>query len=149
MIMEEVGKQCNAKAAAYGIEVIDVRIKRADLPEEVRHSVYARMQAERERIAKKYRSEGEGEAVKIRAETDKEKVVILAESKRQAEKIRGEGDAEAIKIYALAYEKDPGFYEFVRTLEAYEKALAGKTTVILPSNSEFFKFLGGGAAVDN
>jgi membrane protease subunit HflC len=149
MIMEEVGKQCNAKAAAYGIEVIDVRIKRADLPEEVRHSVYARMQAERERIAKKYRSEGNEEAVKIRAGTDKEKVIILAESKRQAEKIRGEGDAEAIKIYALAYEKDPEFYEFVRTLEAYEKALAGETTVILPSNSEFFKFLGGGAAVDN
>jgi len=149
VIMDKVGKQCNAKAAAYGIEVIDVRIKRADLPEEVRHSVYSRMQAERERKAKKYRSEGEEEAVKIRAKTDKEKVVILAESKREAEKIRGEGDAGAIKIYAQAYEKDPEFYEFVRTLEAYEKALMGETTVILSSKSEFFKFLGGGAAVNN
>ncbi|MHC4325355.1 MAG: protease modulator HflC, partial [Planctomycetota bacterium] len=119
-IMDKVAEQCDQKTADYGIRVIDVRIKRADLPEEVTHSVFARMKAERERIAKKYRSEGEEEAVKIRAETDKEKLILLAKSYREAEKLKGEGDAEAIKIYAQAYEKDPEFYSFVRTLEAYE-----------------------------
>jgi len=140
-IMDEVGKQCNAKTAEYGIEVIDVRIKRADLPAEVTHSVYARMKAERERIAKKYRSEGEEEAVKIRAQTDKEKVILLATSYRTAEKLKGEGDGEAIKIYAQAFEKDAEFYSFVRTLQAYEKSLRTDTTVILPSDSEFFQYL--------
>jgi len=140
-IMETVGKQCNEKAVEYGIEIIDVKIKRADLPAEVTHSVYARMKAERERIAKKYRSEGEEEAVKIRAKTDKEKVILLAESYRTAEKLKGEGDGEAIKIYAQAFEQDPEFYAFVRTLEAYEKSLKKDTTVILPSDSEFFQYL--------
>ncbi|HIJ71737.1 MAG TPA: protease modulator HflC [Planctomycetes bacterium] len=140
-IMETVGKQCNEKAAEFGIEVIDVRIKRADLPAEVTHSVYARMKAERERIAKKYRSEGEEEAVKIRAKTDKEKTILLAESYRTAEKLKGQGDAEAIKIYAEAFEQDPEFYAFVRTLEAYERSLKKDTTVILPTGSEFFQYL--------
>ena len=141
VIMDAVGKQCNEKAVEYGIEVIDVRIKRADLPADVTHSVYARMKAERERIAKKYRSEGEEEAVKIRAKTDKEKTILLATSYRTAEKLKGEGDGEAIKIYAEAFEKDPEFYSFTRTLEAYEKSLTKDTTVILPSDSEFFKYL--------
>lgn len=140
-IMEKVHKQCDEKAREYGIEVMDVRIKRADLPGEVAHSVYARMKAERQRIAKKYRSEGEEEAVKIRAQTDKEKTILLAESYRQAEKLKGDGDAEAIKIYAEAFEKDPEFYAFVRTLEAYEKSLGRDTTIVLPSGSEFFQYL--------
>ncbi len=141
LIMEKVAEQCEQKAGEYGIQVIDVRIKRADLPEEVTHSVYARMKAERERIAKKYRSEGEEEAVKIKAETDKEKTILLAESYRQAEKLKGEGDAEAIKIYAEAFEQDPEFYSFVRTLAAYEKSLGKGTTIVLPSYSEFFQYL--------
>lgn len=140
-IMEKVHKQCDDKAREYGIEVMDVRIKRADLPAEVAHSVYARMKAERQRIAKKYRSEGEEEAVKIRATTDKDKTIMLAESYRQAEKLKGDGDAEAIKIYAEAFEKDPEFYAFVRTLEAYEKSLGQDTTIVLPSDSEFFRYL--------
>ncbi len=140
-IMEKVHKQCDTKAREYGVEVIDVRIKRADLPSEVAHSVYARMKAERQRIAKKYRSEGEEEAVKIRATTDKEKTIMLAESYRLAEKLKGEGDGEAIKIYAEAFEKDPEFYAFVRTLEAYEKSLRQDTTIIMPSDSEFFRYL--------
>jgi membrane protease subunit HflC len=140
-IMEEVHKQCDTKAREYGIEVIDVRIKRADLPSEVAHSVFARMKAERQRIAKKYRSEGEEEAVKIRATTDKERTILLAESYRQSEKLKGEGDAEAIKIYAEAFEKDPEFYAFVRTLEAYSKSLKQDTTIILPGDSEFFRYL--------
>jgi membrane protease subunit HflC len=140
-IMDEVGRQCDQKAREYGVQVIDVRVKRADLPAEVTHSVFARMRAERQRIAKKYRSEGEEEAVKIRAKTDKEKTILLAESYRQAEKLRGEGDAEAIKVYAEAFEKDPEFYAFVRTLQAYEKSLSSDTTIILPSDSEFFRYL--------
>jgi len=140
-IMEKVHKQCDVKARDYGIEVIDVRIKRADLPPEVARSVYQRMQAERQRIAKKYRSEGEEEAVKIRADTDKQKTILLAISYKEAEKLKGEGDAEAIKIYAEAFEKDPEFYAFVRTLEAYEKSLRRDTTVILSSDSEFFQYL--------
>jgi len=140
-IMEKVHKQCDTKAREYGVEVMDVRIKRADLPGEVAHSVYARMKAERQRIAKKYRSEGEEEAVKIRATTDKEKTILLAESYRQAEKLKGDGDAEAIKIYAEAFEKDPEFYAFVRTLEAYKKSLGQNTTIVLPSDSELFQYL--------
>jgi membrane protease subunit HflC len=139
-IMDKVAEECNQKTGDFGIQVIDVRIKRADLPEEVRHSVYARMKAERERIAKKYRSEGEEESIKIKAETDKEKKILLADGYRDAEKLMGEGDAEAIKIYAQAFEKDPEFYSFVRTLEAYEKSLGEGTTIVLPSDSEFFQY---------
>jgi membrane protease subunit HflC len=140
-IMHKVAEQCYQKAAEYGIQVIDVRIKRADLPEEVRHSVYDRMKAERRRIAKKYRSEGEEEAVKITAQTDKDKTILLAESYRQAEKLKGEGDAEALRIYAEAYENDPEFYSFIRTLEAYGKSLGEGTTIVLPGDSEFFQYL--------
>ncbi|MFC1780769.1 protease modulator HflC [Planctomycetota bacterium] len=140
-IMDEVATQCNQKAADYGIEVIDVRIKRADMPEEVTDSVYARMRAERERMAKKYRSEGEEEALMIMAQTDKEKTILLAESYMQAEKTKGEGDAEAVKIYAQAYEEDPEFYSFFRTLEAYQISLGTGTTIVLPGNSEFFQYL--------
>jgi len=140
-IMDKVAEQCNQKAGDFGIQVIDVRIKRADLPQEVRQSVFDRMKAERERIAKKYRSEGEEEAVKIRAETDKEKTILLADSYMQAEKTKGEGDAEAVKIYAQAYEKDLEFYSFVRTLEAYGNSLGEGTTIVLPSDSEFFQYL--------
>jgi membrane protease subunit HflC len=140
-IMDKVAAQCNQKAADFGIRVIDVRIKRADLPQEVMQSVFDRMKAERQRIAKKYRSEGEEEAVKIRAETDKNKTILLADSYMQAEKTKGEGDAEALKIYAQAYEKDIEFYSFVRTLEAYVNALGKDTTIVLPEDSEFFKYL--------
>ncbi len=140
-IMDTVHKQCDAKARGYGIEVVDVRIKRADLSADVAGSVYARMRAERERIAKKYRSEGEEESVMIKATADKDKTILLAESYRQAETLKGEGDAEAIRIYAEAFQKDPEFYSFLKTLETYEKSLKNNTTVILPSDSEFFQYL--------
>ena len=140
-IMDKVGKECDEKAREYGIQVIDVRIKRADLPDEVTHSVYARMKAERERIAKKYRSEGEEAAVKIRAMTDKDRTILLADSYKEAEKLRGGGDAEAIKIYAQAFKKDPEFYSFLRTLEAYKKSLTEDATVVLSGDSEFFQYL--------
>jgi membrane protease subunit HflC len=142
-IMDRVQQQCEAKAREFGIQVIDVKIKRADLPDDVRHSVYARMGAERQRMAKKYRSEGEEEALKITAATDREKRTLLAQSYMEAEKLKGQADAEAIKIYAEAFEKDPEFFAFVRTLEAYEKSLGSRTTVVLPSDSEFFQYLSG------
>ena len=140
-IMDTVGNRCDEKAREYGIQVIDVKIKRADLPEEVTHSVYARMKAERGRIAKKYRSEGEEESVKIKAQADKERTVLLADSYRSAQELKGKGDAEAIKIYAQALEEDPEFYSFVRTLEVYRKALVEGTTMVLSSDSELFQYL--------
>lgn len=141
MLMDKVAEKCDQKAREYGIRIIDVRIKRADLPREVTHSVYARMRAERERIAKKYRSEGEEEAVKIRATADRERTILLAESYRKAEILRGGGDARAIKIYARAFGKDPEFYSFLRTLEVYKKSLTEGTTMILSSDSELFQYL--------
>jgi len=141
-IMDTVAKRSDEKAAQYGIKIVDVRIKRADLAEEVKASVYGRMRAERERIAKKYRSEGREEATKIRAETDKQKVFILAEAYRKAQEIKGEGDARAIKIYARAFKKDTEFYSFVRTLEAYKKFIREGTVVVLGSDSELFRYLG-------
>ncbi|MDT8301055.1 MAG: protease modulator HflC [Sedimentisphaerales bacterium] len=140
-IMDKVAEQCNQKVGEYGIRVIDVRIKRADLPQEVMQSVFDRMKAERQRMAKKYRSEGEEESVKIKAQTDKDKTILLADSYMEAEKTKGEGDAEAIRIYAQAYEKDLEFYSFIRTLEAYGNSLGEGTTIVLPGDSEFFKYL--------
>jgi len=141
-IMDTVSKKSDEKARQYGIQIIDVRIKRADLPREVEESVFARMRAERERIAKKYRSEGEEEAAKLRARTDKEKVIILAEAYKEAETIRGEGDAQAVKIYADAFQKDPEFYGFLRTLETYKKTIDNQTTLVLGSDSELMKYIG-------
>ena len=141
VLMDKVSKECAKKAESYGIKVIDVRIKRADLPDEVEPSVFERMREERNRIATKYRSEGKAEATKIMSEADKEKTIILAKAYRKAEKLKGDGDAQAIKIYAEAYEQDPEFYSFTKTLNAYKKTLDKDTTLVLPSNSEFFKYL--------
>ena len=99
------------------------------------------MEAERKRQANKFRSEGEEEAQKIRASTDKDKTIILADSYKQAERVRGEGDAKAVEVYADAYSADPKFYEFVRTLDAYKKVIDDKTTLVLPSDSRLFKLL--------
>jgi membrane protease subunit HflC len=138
-IMKKVTVKCNEKAKEYGIEIVDVRIKRADLPKENEQSVFQRMVAERERQAKKYRSEGESEATRIRAEADKESRIIISESYKQAQIIKGEGDAGAIKIYGEAYNKDPDFYSFLRTLETYDKSLGGKTTGVFSTDSEIFR----------
>ena len=140
-IMRAVTIGSNDAATAYGIAVVDVRIKRADLPPENAQAVYGRMRAEREREAKRYRAEGQEEALKIRAETDKQRTIMLAEAYKQEQAIRGEGDAEAIRIYAQAFQQDPDFFAFVRTLEAYRKSLKGKTTLLLPPHMEFLKYL--------
>ena len=140
-IMAKVTQEANIKAAEYGIEVLDVRIKRADLPEDNAQKVYNRMRSERERIAKKYRSEGAEEATKIRAETDKEKVILIAEAYRTEQEIRGNGDARATKIYADAYNRDREFYAFMRSMQAYKTSLATGTTVLLSEKSDFLKYL--------
>ena len=140
-IMDIVTRQSNSATLAYGISVVDVRIRRVDLPAENEESIYARMEAERKRQANKFRSEGEEEAQKIRAATDRDKTIILADAYKEAEKIRGEGDARAVQIYARSYSADPKFYEFVRTLDTYKKVVDDKTTLVLPSGSKLFKLL--------
>ena len=140
-LMEKVTVASNRATQDYGIEVVDVRIRRVDLPSQNEESIYARMDAERKRQANKFRSEGEEEAQKIRATTDRDKTIILADAYKEAEGIRGEGDAKAVEVYADAYSADPKFYEFVRTLDAYKKIIDDKTMLVLPSDSRLFKLL--------
>ncbi|HAX45297.1 MAG TPA: protease modulator HflC [Nitrospina sp.] len=140
-IMDKVTREANKKAAEYGIEMADVRIKRIDLPPEIANSIFNRMRTERQRIAMEYRSEGKEESTKIRAETDKEKTILIAEAYKQEQTVRGEGDGQATKIYAEAFERDPKFYSFIRSMEAYKKSLKSDTTILLSEDSEFLRFL--------
>ena len=140
-IMKRVTEISNEKANTYGIEIVDVRIKRVDLPPENEKFIFDRMRAERERIAKQYRAEGQEESAKIIAETEREKTVILAEAYKTAQTLKGEGEAESVKIYAESFNQDPEFYKFYRTLEAYRNTFKDKTTVLLSTDSEFLKYL--------
>jgi membrane protease subunit HflC len=140
-LMQSVTERSDAKAREYGIEVVDVRVKRVDLPEKNELNVFNRMRTERERLAKKFRAEGDEEARKIRSNSDREVQILMADARQQSEVIRGTGDAEAVAIFAEAYGRDPEFYEFVRTLEAYRNTLTEGTTVILSPQSEFFRLL--------
>jgi len=140
-VMAEVTKESDAKARDYGIEVTDVRIKRADLPEKNELNVFNRMRTERERLAKKFRAEGDEEARKIRSEAEKEVQILMAEARKQSEILRGQGDAQAVKIFADAYGRNPEFYQLVRTLEAYRLSITEGTTLILSPDSEFFRYL--------
>jgi len=142
-LMEEVTRKSDQKARDFGIEVVDVRIKRADLPEKNEQNVFSRMRTERERLAKKFRAEGDEEARKITSGSEKEVRVLMAEAKRSSEVTRGQGDAEAVKIYADAYGRDVEFFTLVRTLEAYRKALPDTTSVIMSPDAEFLRFLKG------
>ncbi|RLB74352.1 MAG: protease modulator HflC [Deltaproteobacteria bacterium] len=139
-IMHVVTVQSNAAAAAYGIEVLDVRIKAADLPRENEKHVFTRMQAERQRQAKRYRSEGEEKAMKIRSRADRERTIIISEAYKESEKIKGEGEQTAIKIAADAYGQDPEFYAFYRSLQAYTKSLGQKTTVVMDRDGAFLSY---------
>jgi modulator of FtsH protease HflC len=141
--MEAVANAARLRTQAFGIDLIDVRIKRADLPREVQQSVFARMVAERERISKRYRSEGEEEAAKLRAETDKQREIILAQAYERAQRLQGEGDAAATAVYAGAYEQNPRFYFFIRTLEAYDDILTPETLLVLPGDAAMFRLLQG------
>lgn len=148
-VMDLMRKRANEDAAKIGIEVIDVRLKRVDLPEAVTESVYQRMVAERTRVANELRSTGAAESERIRAEADKQRAVIIAEAYREAQKVKGEGDAKATAIYAKAYEQSPEFYTFYRSLDAYKAGFKSKGDVlVLDPNSDFFKYFksGGRAA---
>jgi membrane protease subunit HflC len=140
-IMRAVTLASDEASTAYGIRVIDVRIKRADLPPENAQAVYGRMRTEREREAKRYRSEGQEEALKIRAESEKQKTIMLAEAYEHEQALRGEGEAAATRVYAEAFQQDADFFTFTRTLEAYRKSLKGKTTLLLPAQMEFLRYL--------
>lgn len=142
-ILEEVTGNARSELQREGIEVGDVRINRTELPEGAEASVFARMRTERERLGKKSRAEGDERARRIRAQADREARVIVAEAQRDAEITRGEGDADATRIYAEAYGRDPDFYAFLRSLEAYRKTIGKRTTLVISPNSEFFEFFQG------
>lgn len=138
---EALVANANDAAQTLGIEVVDVRIKRIDLPEEVSESVYRRMRAEREKVANELRSRGVEAADQIRANADRQRRVIIAEAERDAQRLRGEGDAEAAQISAAAYGRDPEFYGFHRSLEAYRRSFAnGDDVLVLDPDSEFFRY---------
>ena len=142
-IMRVITEQANAQLGQYGIEAEDVRINRTELPRGAEKNVFARMQTDRQRLARKYRAEGGEKARRIRAEADREARVIVAHARRDAEITRGEGDAESTRIYAEAYVKAPGFYAFLRSLEAYRKTIGDGTTLVVSPDTEFFQFFGG------
>lgn len=138
-IMSDVTRRTSEIMKEYGIEVIDVRIKRTDLPSENQRAIFGRMRAERERQAKQYRSEGVEESTKLRSQADKEQAIILAEANRKASIIQGEGDATAAKIYADTFQKSPEFYEFQRGLEALRNGLKENTHMVLTNDDPFFR----------
>ena len=139
--MDILTKEADKEAKAFGIDIVDVRIKRIDLAPDISESVYRRMEAERQRVAKDFRARGAEAAEKIRAEADKRRTILLAEAFRDAEKTRGEGDAAAVKIYADAYGKDVKFYSLYRSLNAYKDTFSSKDDIlVLEPNTEFFKY---------
>ncbi|MBT5087678.1 MAG: protease modulator HflC [Deltaproteobacteria bacterium] len=140
-IRESITLRSRKNAMKFGIEILDVRIKRADLPEQNSQSVFGRMNAERRRQAKLYRSEGEEESLKIRSDADRERVEIIAEAKKINEETRGGADAKATKIYADAYQKDMDFFKFLRSHDVYRNSLQEGTTLLMDANSKFFKYL--------
>ena len=141
-VMEQMREKADQDARKIGVQIVDVRVKRVDLPMEVSESVYRRMEAERKRVANELRSEGSAEAEKIRADADKQREVIVAEAYRDAQKIKGEGDAKAAALYAQAFNQNPEFYAFYRSLEAYRNSFKGKSDVIVVEpNSDFFKYM--------
>jgi modulator of FtsH protease HflC len=140
-IVQMMRERADADARAIGIEVIDVRIKRVDFPQEVSESVYRRMEAERKRVANELRSTGSAEGEKIRADADRQREIILAEAFRDAQRIKGEGDARASAIYTSAFQSNAEFFAFYRSLEAYKQSFAGRNNVfVLEPNSEFFRY---------
>lgn len=141
-IMEIMRQKADADARKIGVEVVDVRLKRVDLPQEVSESVYRRMEAERKRVANELRSTGSAESEKIRADADRQREVLLAEAYRKAQQVKGEGDAKASAIYAGAFQQNPEFYAFYRSLEAYKQTFKNKSDVmVLEPSSDFFKYM--------
>jgi membrane protease subunit HflC len=142
-LMVELTKQIDTQATELGVDVVDVRVKKIDLPPEVSESVYNRMRAERERVARDLRAKGAEAAERIRADADRQRTVILADAYRESEETRGQGDAKAAEVYATAYQADPEFYAFYRSLNAYMASFSdGESTLVLAPDSEFFRFFG-------
>ena len=143
-IMEDMRAKADQDSRKIGVQIVDVRIKRVDLPSEVSESVYRRMEAERKRVANELRSQGSAEAEKIRADADKQREVIVAEAYRDAQKVKGDGDAKAAALYAQAFNQNPEFYAFYRSLEAYRSSFRSKNDImVIEPNSDFFKYLKG------
>lgn len=141
-IMEQMREKADTDARKIGVQIVDVRVKRVELPSEVSDAVYRRMEAERKRVANELRSEGSAEAEKIRADADRQREIIIADAYRDAQKIKGEGDAKASSIYAEAFGKSPEFYAFYRSLEAYRGSFRNKSDVmVVEPNSDFFKYM--------
>lgn len=141
-VMDLLRTRADQDARRFGVQVMDVRIKRVDLPAEVSESVYRRMDAERKRVANELRSTGAAEAEKIRADADRQREIIIAEAYRDAQRIKGEGDGRASALYSAAYGRNPEFYAFYRSMDAYRQSFAGKNDVmILQPNSEFFRYM--------
>ena len=146
-LMLDIRKNVNEDAKNFGITVVDVRIRHADLPQENSVAIYRRMQKEREREANEYRAEGEETSQRVKARAEREVTVLVAEATRESEILRGQGDAEKTKLLADAYGQDPDFFAFYRSMQAYQDALQGdNTTLILSPNSEFFHYFGSGGA---
>jgi membrane protease subunit HflC len=140
-IMNEIQRQVNEEAQRFGIQVTDVRIRRADLPEENTQAILNRMQSERERVAREARAEGAEVAAQVRARADRERTVLIAEAQAQADILRGQGENDAIRIFAEAFQRDPAFFQFWRTMQAYREAFSdGDTRLLLSPDSEFFRF---------
>ena len=140
-LMRSIRDSVNTEVVELGLEIVDVRIKRADLPQANSQAVFRRMQAEREREAKEYRAQGDEQAQKIRSDADRQRTVLLAEAQKKAQILRGEGDAVRNRIFAEAFKKDPEFFAFYRSMQAYKKAMSGNdTTLVLSPSSEFFRY---------
>lgn len=142
ILVEEMLQSANEVAAGFGIDIVSVRIKRIDLPNDVSSSVYSRMEAERERVAKELRSQGEEEAEKIRSNADRQRTIILADAKREAEMLRGEGDAKSTEIYATAYNQDAEFYSLYRRLTAYKNIFTEQDLLVIEPKGDFFERFG-------
>ncbi|MEG3641459.1 protease modulator HflC [Magnetococcus sp. PR-3] len=150
ILMNDIATSANGTVRGFGIEIVDVRIKRADLPKQNEDSVFSRMQTERERQAKQYRAEGDEDALRIRSEADRQREVILANAYETSEGLRGQGDAESAYIYAEVFNLDPEFYRFIRTLDAYKKSiLEGNTTLVMPPDGFFSGLKGEGFNTKN
>ncbi|HWL79954.1 MAG TPA: protease modulator HflC [Roseomonas sp.] len=140
-IMNQIQQQVNGEAKSFGVAVEDVRIRRTDLPDENTQAILSRMQSERERVAREARAEGAEVAARVRAQADRERTVLLAESQAQADTLRGQGDEEAIRLFADAAQRDPAFWSFYRSMQAYREALSeGDTRLVLTPDSEFFRY---------
>ena len=140
-IVDDIGTEVNQIVKRLGMQIIDVRIRRADYPEATSQNIFNRMKSEREREAKEFRATGEEEAQKIRADAEKTRTVIVAEAKKQAQQVRGEGDSDAIRIYADSFGRDPEFFSFYRSMEAYRKSIGESgTSMVLSPNSTFFRY---------